>query len=263
MTQPAVVTTATDPTLFDRLGELLNATRQDAQLRQEDPVGRALQRMVDEHRQAEAHGLALEAMTLAASLGLPRDEVKPVLGGTLLAMHRLSSRDKHAVGAYHAVAGRLAVLAAEARGRAQLANFATHPAAKQAPESAAAGGAGASTGAEATAELPQPRPDEKPSREELNGRARAYLLKHKDREARGQRSKRVKLEELAHAIGCSTTTASGLPAWKVIQAMRRRRDKGEGGTLEELLADHHANSEPSSAEDDLPGQPQKVWASRR
>jgi hypothetical protein len=65
-----------------------------------------------------AHRLTLEAASLAASLGLPRDEVRACLSRTRLALYRLASRDPDAAAAYHRAAGPLATLAAEVRGLA-------------------------------------------------------------------------------------------------------------------------------------------------
>jgi hypothetical protein len=146
MKQPAVSITAIHPRPFDRLVELLDAARQYAQLTEEDrlvledrlaryPAGRAPfyvrapWELEDVERQVEAKHLLPQAWALAADLGLPRDEVKRVLGHTLGAMHRLYLRGPKAEDAYKAAAGPLAAMAAEVRRRARPANVAAPPAA--------------------------------------------------------------------------------------------------------------------------------------
>jgi hypothetical protein len=104
------------PTAFDQLHDLLEAAWQALRPGSpgRPPVGAALSSKGFE----VAHRLSLEAASLAASLGLPRDEVRACLSRTLLALHRLCSRDPDAAAAYNAAAGPLAALAAEVRGLA-------------------------------------------------------------------------------------------------------------------------------------------------
>jgi hypothetical protein len=258
--QPAVTAPAINPAPFNRLRELLEAAWQDlgpGRPQHESPADRALRCLVGERHQEEARRLAMEAMTEGAAVGLPRDELKAVLGRVLLALHRLYSRDPGAESAYYEASGPLEVMIAEVRGRArQFANAPAPATAVQAPALAATASSPAPAGAEAATENP---PEERPTRQELNKRAGEYLLKHRDREARGQRSGRVTLEELARAIGCSMTAAAGLPAWKTIQLIRKQKDKG---ALNQLIQDQLDNDEPSPTEDDPPDHARKVWASR-
>jgi hypothetical protein len=104
----------------------------------------------------------------------------------------------------------------------------------------------------------------RPSREELNVKARTYLRKHRARE---KTKDPVSVRELAKVIGCSEGTVVKLPAWRALMERRQKRatpkalravqlsDKVLAATgeqdeeLQRLIAEQEADREPSPLSD--------------
>ena len=232
MMQPAAAP-AIDPSPFDRLLELLQAAKATREaLDKAPPEERAQsypQRVKDRDKAtAELARLTREARVEGAAVGLTIGQLDMVLTSVAEAIHHFYSRAPAEVTAlaYLTASSRLEAAADFALGRARLAETATAGPCPATASVAAPASVPAPIGPVEVPETLGPGEEEEPGRDELNRRAGAYLLKHKGREARGQRSGRVTLEELARAIGCKRTMAAGLPAWKAVQGERKRRDKG-------------------------------------